>query len=241
MPEVAFLEKDRKTSGAGTQSQPASKVPASSIAANKLILLGSGKGGSGKTTFSSNFAAAAAGEGRRVALVDLDSQQTLAKWWSRRPDDLPGMDCFAGRLSDPMDTIQGLTNYDVIIVDTPPGLDDFPSQTKALIRRADFVLIPTGVSRFDTESVSEFMATVQALGTSAAFVLSRVNRRAKSFLEAKHRLNLAGGRLCAIEVPSYEDFFLAAENGVSVVEIRGAKGVDDMLGVWAYVKKEIGL
>lgn len=209
--------------------------------AAKVILIGSGKGGSGKTTFSSNFAAAAAGEGRRVAMVDLDSQQTLAKWWSRRPDDLPGMDCFAGRLSDPLSVIQELRDYDIIIIDTPPGLDDFPAQTKALIRHAHFVLIPTGVSRFDTESVTEFMATVQALGTAGAFVLSRVNRRAKSFLEAKHRLNLAGGRLCAIEVPSYEDFFLAAENGISVLEIRGAKGADDMLGVWAYVKKEIGL
>ena len=47
------------------------------------------KGGVGKTTLASALAVRASQEGR-VAMVDLDPQRSLIKWWKRRgPSDNP--------------------------------------------------------------------------------------------------------------------------------------------------------
>jgi chromosome partitioning protein len=42
------------------------------------------KGGVGATTMARELAAAAIGDGKSVALVDLDGQGSLTKWWNRR-------------------------------------------------------------------------------------------------------------------------------------------------------------
>jgi chromosome partitioning protein len=88
--------------------------------------------------------------------------------------------------------------------------------------------------------VIEFMGAIRKLGKPAAFVLTKVNRRAGSFLKAKQLLS-AAGRLCPMEVPLYEDIGFAAEVGVGVSEIKGARGVDDVTAVWTFVKQELGL
>jgi chromosome partitioning protein len=50
----------------------------------RVITLASTKGGTGKTTLSSALAVRAAEESKRVALLDLDPQESLASWWTRR-------------------------------------------------------------------------------------------------------------------------------------------------------------
>ena len=49
-----------------------------------LILVCKLKGGAGATTTCRELAAAALADGRSVALVDLDAQGSLSKWWNRR-------------------------------------------------------------------------------------------------------------------------------------------------------------
>ena len=50
----------------------------------RVVTLASTKGGVGKTTICSALAVRAAEESRRVALLDLDPQESLASWWTRR-------------------------------------------------------------------------------------------------------------------------------------------------------------
>src|SRR5262249_60502679 len=50
----------------------------------RVVTLASTKGGVGKTTLASALAVRAAEECRRVALLDLDPQESLASWWTRR-------------------------------------------------------------------------------------------------------------------------------------------------------------
>ena len=42
------------------------------------------KGGTGKTTLAAALAVRAAKEGKRVAMVDLDPQHSLAEWFNMR-------------------------------------------------------------------------------------------------------------------------------------------------------------
>lgn len=207
----------------------------------KCLLVSSPKGGVGKTTLARNLAVAAALKGARVIMADLDKQRSLSHWWSRRPDQLAPLDCLAADLADDADVIAAADGHDVLVIDTPTAVEEHPAPVKTLLLAADFVLVPTGVGRDDTESVSRWMELVQGLQRPAAFVLTRVNRRARSLLDAKRRLAAAAGRLLPIEVPLFEDFNLSADTGISVLEIRGANGADDITALWSCVAKEMGL
>ena len=50
----------------------------------RVVVLAAVKGGVGKTTLASCLAVRAAEESKRVALVDLDPQESLVGWWERR-------------------------------------------------------------------------------------------------------------------------------------------------------------
>lgn len=216
--------------GKPTKQQPAPKV----------CLVASGKGGSSKSTFCTHMAVAASQAGLRVAVLDLDKQKTAAKWWERRPEQLPALDCYVSDLAGSIEALDAIGDADLVVIDTPPSLDDYPSQTKELIKRADFVLVPTGTGFPDTESASEFMAIVHDVGGRGAFCLSAVNRKSKSLIEAKRRLNEVG-TICPIEVPNYEDVKNVFAAGVTTLDVDGTRGADDMAAVWTYLRKELGL
>ena len=59
-----------------------------SDAAGRIILVCKLKGGAGATTTCRELAIAAVASGLQVALVDLDSQGGLTRWWSRRTKDV---------------------------------------------------------------------------------------------------------------------------------------------------------
>ena len=208
---------------------------------SKRLLVSSPKGGVGKTTLVRNLAVAAALRGVRVMMADLDKQRSLSEWWSRRPDQLVQISCLAADITDAENVIDAADGHDVLMIDTPTAVEEHPSAVKALLLSADFVLIPTGVSWDDTNSVSRWMDLVNGLQRPSAFVLTRVNRRARSLLEAKRRLAAAAGRTLPIEVPLFEDFNLSADTGTGIMEIRGASGADDIEALWLCIAREMGL
>ena len=55
----------------------------------KAILIANPKGGSGKTTLSTNIAGYLAARGQRVAILDLDLQKSATQWLANRPLQLP--------------------------------------------------------------------------------------------------------------------------------------------------------
>jgi chromosome partitioning protein len=207
----------------------------------RRLLISSPKGGVGKTTLARNLAVAAAVKGARVMMADLDKQRSLSEWWSRRPDQLVEIDCLAADITDAESVIDTVRGYDLLVIDTPTAVEEYPSAVKILLLAAHFVLIPTGVSRDDTNSVCRWMELVDGLRRPSAFVLTRVNRRARSLIEAKRRLAAAAGRTLPIEVPLFEDFNLSTDTGTGILEIRGASGTDDIDALWLCIAREMGL
>ena len=57
----------------------------------KTLVIAAQKGGAGKTTLARNLAVAAAQDGQRVLVLDLDPQQSLRSWWQGRESDAPMM------------------------------------------------------------------------------------------------------------------------------------------------------
>src|SRR6478752_7914034 len=49
-----------------------------------VVTLAGTKGGTGKTTLASSLAVRAAEDSPKVALIDLDPQESLSSWWTRR-------------------------------------------------------------------------------------------------------------------------------------------------------------
>ena len=84
-----------------------------------IILIGSQKGGPGKTTIAVNLAVEFARQGKDVVLVDADSQRSAARWHADREEQghTPRIACVE-KLGSIHLTLQDLANrYDTVIVD----------------------------------------------------------------------------------------------------------------------------
>jgi chromosome partitioning protein len=213
------------------------------------LLIASAKGGSGKTTTSLNLAVLAANEGLRVLLVDLDGQQTLTWWASQRPREAPRVEILTKRLRDLSHDDGGLAEIeakanqvlaDLVIVDTPPSLDDWPRETLRLVGRADLTLVPTGQGTPDLNSVIEWMATLKRERGKAAFLINQADRGQTSFERAKVRLNKAG-LLCPMDVRRLADVRNAFDHGLGIAEVGGANGANEFRPVWDFVKNLAGI
>ncbi|AGA92419.1 ATPase involved in chromosome partitioning (plasmid) [Thioflavicoccus mobilis 8321] len=107
------------------------------------VLLWHQKGGTGKTTLAVGCAAALAGLGRRVLLLDLDPQANAAAWGERFADALgvqvrcdSGLD-LARRLG--VDGPGLGAGFDDVLVDCPPTIGE---HTLDIITAGDLLLIP---------------------------------------------------------------------------------------------------
>jgi chromosome partitioning protein len=135
------------------------------------------KGGSGKTTISTNLARGFQLEGNKVLLVDSDPQGSARDWYAAAGGDnnLPpvvGMDRPA--LFKELHSIA--RDVDWVIIDGAPQLEDL---SVAAIKIADLVLIPVQPSPYDVWAAESLVSLVKARQDitdgipNAAFVISR--------------------------------------------------------------------
>ena len=209
----------------------------------KFLVCSSGKGGSGKTCLTRNLAVFAAHAGLKVATLDLDPQQGLTNWFGVRPEEaiaVPNVSVPLTELSRALQEVETLGDLDIVIVDTPPGVDSSPAEMRKLLLLADFVLVPTGQGAGDLRSVVEWMRFIRREERPSAFVLNLTVRSAGSFDRAKQRL-IEAGDLCPFDVRLYESIRVSDEIGLSVLEMKGANGLTDIRGVWQYVRNALEL
>jgi chromosome partitioning protein len=209
----------------------------------KYLLLASAKGGSGKSTHALNLAVCASHSGLRTAVVDFDRQATLSNSIGRRPPEAPAIDVYAvpiDQAAEGLAEIEAEDAADLVVLDTPPGVEDHPEAMQLLLSKADFVLVPTGAGTPDLDSTIEWMGIVKRAGVQGAFVLNKTKRATKRTERAKTRL-VKAGHLCPIDVRSLEDIESTHDAGIGVIEISGAKGSDDFDGVWAYVRGQLDI
>lgn len=105
----------------------------------RVIAVANQKGGAGKTTTTMNLAAAAA-EGARVLVVDIDPQGSTTWWAERAGEDLP-FDFAAETAPENLARLRELP-YDVVFVDTPGSLEA-QAILEGVLAQSDFVILPT--------------------------------------------------------------------------------------------------
>ena len=150
----------------------------------QTILVANPKGGSGKSTLATNIAGWLAGKRQRVALSDIDPQQSASDWLARRPRLFPPIAGFTGEMKKK--ELKDIAPT-WLVVDSPAGLHG--EALRDVVRRADVLLVPVSPSAFDmsaTQRFLELIAEYKAIkdgGVAVGIVGMRVDARTRSAAE----------------------------------------------------------
>ncbi|MBU9384292.1 AAA family ATPase [Burkholderia gladioli] len=121
--------------------------------AARIIVVYNQKGGSGKTTTSTNLAGGLGLRGRKTLLVDYDEQGTASIMVANAPDDSPFPASVANLSRNPKDIKRFRDDYEFIIVDCPPAIKSDAPSIALLV--ADLGIIPVQPSGGNLWAVAE--------------------------------------------------------------------------------------
>jgi chromosome partitioning protein len=110
------------------------------------------KGGVGKSTLATNIAGYFAAQGQRVALGDIDRQQSSQLWLGLRPHNLAKIESWAINFDQITQPNKHVTHA---VMDTPAGLHGW--RLRSVLEMSDKILIPIQPSIFDIFASREFL------------------------------------------------------------------------------------
>ncbi len=164
------------------------------MALGRIILVAKLKGGSGATTTCRELTTAALHDGRKVALIDLDGQGGLSRWWNRRtaqPADGEAQRTSPDLLQLTAAQIPGAAEglrqrYDLVIIDSPPSVHE---TIRAVAAVSDLALIPSRPTVDDLDAVGPIARLLHGV-VDHGFVLTQVPavRGSRDGAEALQRL-----------------------------------------------------
>jgi chromosome partitioning protein len=141
----------------------------------QIVTFAQQKGGAGKTTLLTQLAAAWIGDGRRVAMIDLDPQRSLAGWVDARAKaqggqlDLGFWESSEWRASGDIRRAAG--EAEIVLVDCPGNADVL---LRAAMRAAGLVLIPAQPSAPDAWATRATLKMALREGRESRVVFNRV-------------------------------------------------------------------
>ena len=132
--------------------------------AAKTIVFTNVKGGPGKTTLAMNVAATwAEKENAKVLVIDADPMQSAMQWNAAAPEGEPLPFVVFGfpqnKLYQTLKKV--LSDYDFIIIDTPPSQLAVSSITKSALIPADLAVVPVTPSAADIREVIKTQALLE--------------------------------------------------------------------------------
>lgn len=199
----------------------------------RTILVVQGKGGGPKTATVRNLAVAAAVAGRRVGTLDTDPQGSLTHWHGLRPADA------APILHEqrPLGTVterptpQGL---DLLVIDTPTAVENFPQATALLFDCADLVLVPVRPGPEDLVSLQAMLPYLRARRRPMRLLLSQVVPRLRETADARAIVS-AMGVVAPVEIPQLQEVPRSFIAGLGTAEIPGTRTGPLFRDLWLHL------
>lgn len=198
----------------------------------RIVIFAQQKGGAGKTTLLSQLGADWLGRGRRVAMVDLDPQRSLAGWIDMRAragrHDVVFHESSEWRAAG--DIERAARESDLVLVDCPGSADVL---LRSAMRAADLVVTPAQPSAPDAWATKATLRMAMGEGARARVVLNRVPPRGGPGPQIEALLAEAGAELFDARVGARIAFAQAFLAGRGVTETPRAGKAGDEIRVLA--------
>mgnify|MGYP001822844443 FL=1 len=148
------------------------------------ILVINSKGGTGKTTLTTNIASYFASRNHKTAIMDYDPQGSSLHWLKIRSNDQNAIYA-ANAATQKGKLIRSLQMYvpehtEKLIIDAPAGVEGMLLQE--MVRKTDFIVIPVTPSTIDIHATADFIRELLFRGgirkqqTKIAVVANRVRK-----------------------------------------------------------------
>lgn len=150
----------------------------------QTILVINSKGGTGKTTLTTNIASYFASRNHKTAIMDYDPQGSSLHWLKIRSNDQNAIYA-ANAATQKGKLIRSLQMYvpehtEKLIIDAPAGVEGMLLQE--MVRKTDFIVIPVTPSTIDIHATADFIRELLFRGgirkqqTKIAVVANRVRK-----------------------------------------------------------------
>lgn len=207
----------------------------------QILTVASPKGGNGKTSISASLAVEASQNVKRVALIDLDPQQSLAMWHGLRvqkvgADAGPELIAMGSRIGSAIDKVEAQASPpDLVVVDCPPGSIHLARRG---IDAASFVLIPMKCSPLDAETASLMAELCREYDKPFAFVLTMTMPKWEKMTEGARDFLKAIGPVLDVEITHRQSYVQAMLGGRTGAE-RDKTAAAEITALWQAVKRRL--
>lgn len=179
------------------------------------IVFAAQKGGCGKTTLAVHLAVEYGKQGKAVALLDTDPQQSAAMWGGlRETDDLTVAAVPADQIGAALRDAES-DGYDLVIVDTPPHAS---ASLMLALRKATLAVLPFRPTPFDLATLQTVKAMIDSAAIPAVAVISLARLRGAEINPMRRAIEESGLMVLETVIHDLMPFSRSTGDGLSVTE-----------------------
>lgn len=180
------------------------------------------KGGAGKSTLAAHLAVAWLKQKKSVAVIDIDPQHSLGRWFEARVETL-GEDGAGLSFTEvtgwrTQKAVEEMSRrHDIVVIDSPPHAE---TEAKIAIRAADLVVVPSQPSPMDVWATAPTLDMAVKEKSSAVIVMNRVPPRASLTEQMLERLGEYDVKLAKSRVGNRVAFADSMVGGLTALETK---------------------